>query len=159
KYPRLKDSTYYSFYSSHFMMIRFSHTSNLLHQLLQDLDPDKKLSPMLDKFFDAMGEPPRSSPSSGTHETEALSEVLPEFLDPITHKPMTDPVMVITAKGGRSYERSSIEPLIDEYKKFRDPITGELFLSATLVSNEALKKTIKDYPRAVSLLDKLRIFQ
>lgn len=66
------------------------------------------------------------------------SSILPEFLDPITHEIMRDPVI---GPDGHTYERSSIV----EWFKYSttSPITRQPMTSTQLTPNIALKNTIE----------------
>ena len=85
---------------------------------------------------------PPALPHGGRRPEEKQEEDLPsEFLCPISHSLMTDPVVLAD---GFTYERSSIERWFKLGKK-TSPMTGAALKSSTLVANIALRKLIEEY--------------
>lgn len=69
-----------------------------------------------------------------------LAAIPPEFVCPITHALMTDPVV---AADGNSYERLAIEAWFRRGRP-SSPLTNELLPHTSLIPNNSLKKVIRD---------------
>lgn len=88
----------------------------------------------------------RTAGGEGT-DTEVLAASPSEFLCPITHELMKDPV---TCADGHSYEREALVHWVQQLGNETSPLTGQRFagLSRSIVANHALRKQIASWRAA-----------
>eukprot|EP00036_Acanthoecidae_sp_10tr_P023279 CAMPEP_0206328954 /NCGR_PEP_ID=MMETSP0106_2-20121207/22944_1 /ASSEMBLY_ACC=CAM_ASM_000206 /TAXON_ID=81532 /ORGANISM="Acanthoeca-like sp., Strain 10tr" /LENGTH=763 /DNA_ID=CAMNT_0053761647 /DNA_START=11 /DNA_END=2297 /DNA_ORIENTATION=+ len=119
--------------------------SNVRQTLDQMLTFEKDAAAEIEK---KLKPPPKGKKGKAKGKAKAISsdEVPNEYLCPITHEVMQDPVMVAD---GHTYERDAIAQWIQDRGGIvgvvASPMTGKMLKSLTLTPNLALRKLIADH--------------